>query len=137
MEKDQSKADKINSDFNINSSKSYELTMDGNQSQSKNPSFDQSTFSEESNQTHKADKNTDEEQIQQFGYDLEVKIPKAVLDSIFYTYFLKQRSFGLIWFLISSIHFDAYCVWLQYTNSWNAFSEYNSQLNNQNKEYWH
>ncbi|KAL5282238.1 ADCY3 family protein [Megaselia abdita] len=82
--------------------------------------FDQSMFSEVTAQSGTVD-GIDDEQIHQFGYDLEVTIPKTILDEIFYSYFLKQRSFGLIWFLISSIHFDSYCVWLQYANGWTAF----------------
>lgn len=113
------------SDLKENSSKSYESAMDKNQDQGehKNSSYDQSEFSEGSAQATKEDK-IEDDQIQHFGYDLEVKIPKTVLDEIFYSYFLKQRSFGLIWFLISSIHFDAYCLWLQYANSWATFGMY-------------
>lgn len=110
-------------DLNTKSSNSYEFVMDSHQGNNKNASFDQSTVSEGSAQAHSVAR-IDDEQIQHFGYDLEVKIPKTVLDEIFYSYFLKQRSFGLIWFLISSIHFDAYCVWLQYANSWAAFGMY-------------
>lgn len=125
METNHQEVRNISSDLNKNSSNSYESAMDNkqNQGENKNPSLDQSTFSEESAQATTVDK-IEDEQIQQFGYDLEVQIPKTVLDEIFYSYFLKQRSFGLIWFLISSIHFDAYCVWLQYANSWAEFGMY-------------
>lgn len=126
MESNHLKVKSSNSDLSKNSStnNNHENNENIDQGRKTLTSLDPSTFSEGSVQTQLMDKIIDDEQIQQLGYDLEVNIPKTVLDEIFYSYFLKQRSFGLIWFLISSIHFDAYCVWLQYTNSWISFGKF-------------